>query len=340
MSPSVKPAVVVLHNVDPSWPPSATAAVLEDVRQFVTALAAEGHAVFEAPVTGTDLGAVLAPYDPACHVVFNWCEEIPGIPRSDVQVADHLKRLGYAYTGSPPNVLALTWDKAAVKALLSSQGIATPAGRLVETESLEDWHRFPAIVKPAFEHCSTGLDSGAVVLDAKALRDRVAYVRETFSQPALVEDFIDGREFHVTLWGNGRVHMLPPAEMDFSAFPDVRDRLCTFDSKFTPGSRHYEGIQLRVPADLSKRELAVLRRTCLSAYRLVGCRDYARIDLRLRDNVFHVLDVNPNPDISPDTSLTYAAEAVGMTYGAFASRVVRLAAARHVAKRATGGMKP
>jgi D-alanine-D-alanine ligase len=95
---------------------------------------------------------------------------------------------------------------------------------------VKDWERFPAIVKPAFEHCSLGIDTNAVVLDAKELGDRVAYIRETYAQPALVEEFIDGREFHVTLWGNGHIHMLPPAEMDFSAFTDVRDRLCTFDS--------------------------------------------------------------------------------------------------------------
>ncbi len=334
------PAVVVLHNVDPSWPQADTAAVLDTVRQFVAALAAEGHRVFEAPVTGADLEAALAPYDPSCHIVFNWCEEIPGIHRSDAQVTTRLGRLGYTYTGSPPDVLALTWDKGTVKAILSSHGIPTPAGRVMETESLEDWRLFPAIVKPAFEHCSTGVDSNAVVLDVQSLRDRVAYVRESFSQPALVEEFIDGREFHVTLWGNGRIRMLPPAEMDFSAFADVRDRLCTFDSKFTPGSRHYEGIELRIPADLSRGELAALRRTSASAYRLLGCRDYARIDLRLREGVFYVLDINPNPDISPDTSLTYAAEAVGMTYGAFASRLVRLAAARHRAKPAAGSMHP
>lgn len=340
MSPSAEPAVVVLHNVDPSWTAADTTEVLETVRQFTTALAAQGHRVFEAPVTGADLTAALAPYDPSCHIVFNWCEEFPGIPRSDVQVTTHLRRLGYTYTGSPPDVLEMTWNKGAVKAMLSSHGIPTPAGKVVATDSLEDWRRFPAIVKPAFEHCSTGVDSNAVVLDARGLRERVAYVTETFSQPALVEDFIDGREFHVTLWGNSRIRMLPPAEMDFSAFIDVRDRLCTFDSKFTPGSRHYEGIELRIPARLSKKELGILRRTSISAYRLLGCRDYARIDLRLRDDAFYVLDVNPNPDISPDTSLVYAAEAIGMSYGAFASRLVRLAAARHNAKTVTEGIHP
>jgi len=233
-------------------------------------------------------------------------------------------------------VLSLSWDKAAVKAALVDSALPTPYGRVVNTDAVEDWDRFPAIVKPAFEHCSLGIDTNAVVLDVKELGDRVAYIRETFAQPVLVEEFIDGREFHVTLWGNGLIHMLPPAEMDFSAFTDVRDRLCTFDSKFTPGSRHYEGVELRIPAALDTREHIALQRTSEAAYRQLGCRDFARLDLRLRDDKFYVLDVNPNADLSPDTSLVYAAEAAGMAYGGFLSRLVNLAAERRSTASSAG----
>jgi D-alanine-D-alanine ligase len=329
-------SVILLHNIDPAWPPAETDLAMDAVRQMVVALIAEGHRVIETPVTHADLAAVLAPFDPATHIIFNWCEEFPGIPRSDVQVAGLLEQLGYAYTGSPPEVLALSWDKVAVKARLAANGVPSPYGRIFETDTVEGWHRFPAIVKPAREHCSMGVDSNSVVLDEKVLRRRVSFVRKKFSQPALVEDFIDGREFHVTLWGNGQVDMLPPAEMDFSAFDDVRDRLCTFDSKFTPGSRHYEGIKLRIPACMTEEETVTLRQTATAAYQLLGCRDYARIDLRLRDNVFYVLDVNPNPDISSETSLAYAAEFAGMSYGAFVSQLIRMSGARHFGKQAPG----
>jgi D-alanine-D-alanine ligase len=322
-------AVVVLYNVDPSWTPAETTVVTDAVGQLVKALTAEGHRVFDAPVTSADLAATLSSFDPCSHIVFNCCEELPGIPKSDVQAAMILERLGYTYTGSPPEALSLSWDKAAVKARLAEHGVPTPYGQVVDTATIEGWNRFPAIVKPALEHCSVGVDSNAVVLDEKALHKRVAYVRDVLAQPVLVEDFIDGREFHVTLWGNGRVEILPPAEMDFSAFTDVRDRLCTFDSKFTPGSRHYEGIELRIPASIADAELATLRQTSVAAYGLLGCRDYARIDLRQRDEVFYVLDVNPNADFSPDTSLSYAAEAAGMGYGGFARRIIQLAGARH-----------
>lgn len=327
-------AVVVIHNVDPLWPAADQDAERDTVNHLIKALMAEGLRVFDVPVTDADLAAALAPFDPGTHIVFNWCEELPGIPRSDAQVAELLELLGYAYSGSPPDVLSLTWDKAAVKALLTAHGVPTPCGRVMESATYAAWHRFPAIVKPAFEHCSVGIDGNAVVLDQEGLRKQVAHIREAFAQPALVEDFIDGREFHVTLYGNGRTAMLPPAEMDFSAFPDVRDRLCTFDSKFTPGSRHYDGIGLLVPAAMGKTEMAALRRASTAAYRVLGCRDYARIDVRLRDETFYILDVNPNADISLDTSLAYVAEAAGMSYGAFAKRLVRLAGARHPGRHA------
>jgi D-alanine-D-alanine ligase len=137
----------------------------------------------------------------------------------------------------------------------------------------------------------------------------------------------------VSLWGNGTIEMLPPAEMDFSQFKDVHDRLCTYESKFVPGSRHYEGIHTLLPAPLSPKEMRLLREVCRAAYRTIGCRDYGRIDIRIRDGVFHVLDVNPNADISADASLACAAEMAGYSYGETGSRIIRLAAKRHPAWR-------
>jgi len=144
-----------------------------------------------------------------------------------------------------------------------------------------------------------------------------------------VEDFLDGREFHVSVWGNHTLQVLPPAEMDFRAFSDVHDRLCTFDAKFTPGSRPYEQIGLLLPAPLTETELAELQSIALAAYQALGCRDYGRLDIRLRDGVFYVLDINPNCDISPNVSMALAAALEGYSYGAMLSRIVNLAAMRH-----------
>jgi D-alanine-D-alanine ligase len=167
------------------------------------------------------------------------------------------------------------------------------------------------------------------VLNQAELKDRISFVLDQYCQPALVEDLIDGREFHVSVWGNETLTVLPPAEMDFSFFSNVKDRLCTYDSKFIPGSEHYEKIETLLPAPLTSDETDALERVCKNAYVALGCRDYARMDIRLRDNIFYVLDVNPNADISIDASMACAAEAAGISYGQMGNLIVRMAAQRH-----------
>jgi D-alanine-D-alanine ligase len=117
--------------------------------------------------------------------------------------------------------------------------------------------------------------------------------------------------------------------MDFSAFEDPRDRLCTYESKFDPQSKAYNLIKLHLPAPLTADEEKRLNRVALAAYRAADCRDYARLDIRLRDGIFYVLDINPNADISPDTSTAMAAEKAGLPYGKFGSLLVSLASRRH-----------
>ncbi len=321
--------VLMLHNIDPAWEPTERAAAIDDVEKLNTELRKEGHPVIDVPVFHDELHQILKPYNPINHIVFNWCEELPGKPRSDKIVAEKLEKLNFIYTGSSPDVLAFSWNKPATKALLNKHGIPTPFWKVIDTKEADSWERFPSIVKPAYEHYSIGITDESVVMDRQALKERIAFVMENFNQPVIVEDFIDGREFHITLWGNGIINALPPAEMDFTAFKNVKDRLCTFDSKFTPGSQHYEKIELRIPAPLDEKQISYLNQTAMKAYATMGCRDYARIDIRLENNNFYVLDVNPNADFSPDTSLAYAAEAVGLSYGAMASWIVNLAAQRH-----------
>lgn len=321
--------VLLLHNLDPSWPPDDIAGALRDIAIVEATLSEAGHSVKSVAVQDSELDRHLRDHNPDEYVVFNGCEELPGMVRSEALVAHVLETLHFVYTGSPPDVLALNWDKAGVNRVLDRYGLPVPCWRVYDSAQPYDWDCFPAIVKPAYGHCSLGVTTDAVVLTSSELGRRIAYVLEEFKQPALVEDLIDGREFHVSLWGNGAIHVLPPVEMDFAAFSDVRERICTFDSKFRPGSPHYEKILARVPAPLEAEEYRQLEQIALQVYRTLGCRDYARLDLRLRDGVFYVLDVNPNPDISPEASLAEAAQAAGYSYGAMVNYLVHLAAERH-----------
>lgn len=323
----------MLFDVDPSWEDADQKAVLDHANVLGTGLEQLGYRVHLLPLKDSDLLRCLEHRAARSQVILNWCESIPGIPHSEPLVAEALETLKFTYTGSTAEVLALSEDKPRVKEILHHCGIATPAWKVFPKPERCVWERFPAIVKAARTHCSEGLTRDSVVLTEKELLDRVEYVLDVFGQPALVEDFIDGREFHVPLWGNGRIEMLPPVEMDFSSFGDVHDHLCTYAAKFVPSSRPYQEIRTVLPAPLTGVEQRELQKVAVSAYRAIGCRDYGRVDIRLRDGVFYVLDVNPNADISPDASMACAAESIGYSYGQMCSALVQLAAHRLPTKR-------
>jgi D-alanine-D-alanine ligase len=321
--------VLLLHNLDPEWDP----ADLREARHYVTtaqrALSAVGHAVTSVAVRHADLRKVLRKWNPADYVVLNWCEELPGIPKSDVQVAKILAEEGFTFTGSDEKAISLAWDKIRARQALQRKGVPIPEGRVFERAEAGGWKLFPAIVKPAYQHCSFGISSESVVFNSKQLVERLGYVLKEFEEPALVEDFIDGREFRVTVWGNGRRQVLPVAEMDFSAFGEVSDRLCTYEAKFDPDSRHYKEIGLRLPAPLSRAEQRKIERVAVAAHRAMGSRDYSRSDIRMRGGEFYVLESNPNPDICDDASMACSADAKGYSYGEMLSHLVNLAAVRH-----------
>jgi D-alanine-D-alanine ligase len=323
--------VILLYNLDRSWPPADVQEILSLVQDLATGLSTVGHPTQIACLEDDQLERVMAGYDPSSQIVFNWCEEVPGIPRSSSVVAKKLEELGFTFTGADSHALLFNQDKPAVKERLKEHAIPTPSWQVCRTVEELAWDCFPAIVKPAFEHYSLGITQKAVVHTPQELSQRLAFVADTFHQPVMVEDFIDGREFHVSVVGNGRLRVFPIAEMDFSAIQDDCDRLCTYDSKFEPTSLGYQMIQLRLPALLTSEEKQQLEAVSIAAFKATKCRDFARLDIRQRDGTFYVLDVNPNADLSPDTSLALSACLAGYSFGQFGSLLVNLAARRHPA---------
>jgi D-alanine-D-alanine ligase len=329
--PGLKPGfpVLLLNNVDPSWPAEDIQLAIALADRMVEALSDAGHSVMRARLQDDQLSTLLRVYNPADLIVFNWCEDVPGIPRSSWMVAKELEHQGFTFTGADYPALALSQDKRQVQQRLKDAGVPTPTWRIFYSAGEVDWKLFPAIVKPAFEHCSYGISRESVVESLDELVWRVEYVINKHQQPVLVEEFIDGREFHVGVIGNRNLYMLPPAEIDFSAFTDIHDRLCTYEANFDQDSLAYQSIGTILPIAFTPEELICMETAVLAAYRATGCRDYARMDIRLRDGTFYILDVNHNADISPDNSLIRAAEMMGYPYGLFGSLLVNLAAERH-----------
>jgi D-alanine-D-alanine ligase len=321
--------VLMLYNLNPEWSLEDIDESRKVMQTLAGAMREEGHPVTEVCLENKDLSGLLRPFSPDNTIIFNWCEEIPGIPHSYDLIAQTLEELGFTFTGADSKALSFSQDKRLVKQRLDDRSIGTPRWQIFPSTSGDGWMHFPAIVKPALDHCSLGVTREAVVWSAEALASRIEYIIDSFHGPALVEEFIDGREFHVTVVGNGRLHVLPIAEMDFSAFDDTNDRLCTYESKFNPQSRAYKLIKLCLPAQLTNEEEEGLTKIALEGFRAADCRDYARLDIRLRNGICYILDINPNADISPDTSPALAAERAGLTYGKFGSLLVNLASRRH-----------
>lgn len=321
--------VLVVYNLDDAWEDHEKEYQVEEIQRLCSSLGELGHPVAPLKIIDHRLHHHLSGFHPEDWIIMNLCEEIPGKPHSEAEVARVLEQRNMIYTGSLPETLSRCEDKRHVKQTLIAHGLPTPAWRLFEEPSAPDWECFPAIVKPANEHCSLGIDSQSVVLNRQELERQIRFIIRAFKEPALVEDFIDGREFHVSLIGNRFLLMLPPVEMDFSQCSDIHDRLCTYDAKFSPESKQFEIIETVVPAPLTPSEYGQLEKLCRDCFRVFAIRDYARLDIRLRDGVFYVLDINPNPDLSSEASIASAAEEVGLSFGELGSSLVRLAASRH-----------
>ena len=321
--------VLLLHNINPDWISEEKQETEQEVAMLVTALSDLGHPLEVVAVEDDGLAERLSVFNPRDYVVYNWCEELPGVPHSEPVIAAVMEKMGFVFTGSSYAALALANDKPAIKRILDKAHITTPPWNVFNNTDVGNWNIYPSIVKPAHEHCSIGIAHESIVTSPAELENRVDFILDTYEQPALVEEFIDGRELLNAVWGNGKISMLPPVEMDFSGLTDIRDRLFTYEAKYVPGSRLYESIGMCVPAELDPSAKAELERIVIATYQATGCRDYGRIDVRYLNGVFHVIDVNPNPDINPYTSMTHAAAQVGYSYGKMGSRIVNLAAARH-----------
>lgn len=250
----VKNPVVLLYNVNPEWTQEEKDEVIRLSAQFGDALTEIGHPTSLVPIADDNIAGHLLPFDPAKYIIFNWCEEIPGIKRSEWLVAKKLEMLGYTFTGAGSEALSLAQDKYRVKVILDEALIPTPTWQVFDSSDVRNWKIFPAIVKPRNEHCSAGITPESVIMNQTDLKNRISFILNKYSQPALVEDFIDGREFHVSVLGNETLMVLPVAEMDFSYFGNIKDRLCTYDSKFIPGAEHYEKIETLLPAPLTNDE--------------------------------------------------------------------------------------
>jgi D-alanine-D-alanine ligase len=270
--------------------------------------------------------------------LINLCEGYYGRPQWESNVAGIFELLGLSFTGNAAKTLALCQDKFKAKAVLKAAGLPTAPAQVMVTgdEPLE--LRFPLIVKPNSEDASLGVYPESVVRDEESLRRQVRRCLDTYKQPVLVEAFIDGREFNVSVLENGESKALPVSEIDFSAMPKDMPRILGYDAKWFEDHPLYQKTPPVCPAPVDDEMRARLQGLAEAAFRTMGCRDYARVDFRMdaKGRPF-ILEVNPNPDISTNAGYARALQAAGIAYASFWGAMIDNALKRRIVDDSTDG---
>jgi D-alanine-D-alanine ligase len=298
----------------------AEESVIEEIGAVEEAIRSLGHQCFTMAIHDEILSVIHWLREIHPDVVFNLCESVYDNSCLEMNIPALLDLLHIPYTGSPPLTLGLCQDKGKVKDILRSQGIQTPRYKIFD-QSLNQikGNIFPMIVKPLHEDGSLGILKESVVFDDETLKRQIQYVVEKYNQPALVEEFIDGRELNVSLIEtNGKVGVLPISEIDYSEFPEEIPKICGYEAKWIPESIEYQRSKPICPAPLEWVMKKRVEHVAIRVFKLFLCRDYARVDMRVdRDGKIYVLEVNPNPDISPKSGMTRSVNAQGMSYAEF-----------------------
>jgi D-alanine-D-alanine ligase len=305
---------------------AAELGVLDEVAAVSCALAELNYAYLPVPLlpplsrVRETLRAIKA------DVVFNLFEGFEGSPETEAEVASIYSEFKLPFTGCPPAALRLALDKSQSKTILRAAGVATPEYQVLTADSLDSFKlKLPCIVKPPADDSSHGISEASVVYDIAALRQQTLAICRLFGGRALVEEFVDGREFNTVVIGNKRLSIPAVSEIVYT-LPPGKPRLLTFESKWAEDSVYYKNTRAVCPADITEPAKAKIAKAARRAFRALGCRGYARVDFRQnRRGEYLALEVNPNPDITPEPGVSLQIAAAGLSNAAFVEKLIRLA---------------
>ena len=304
-------------------------AILATVEAVEAALAGDGHEPTRIPVN-PDGRWVERVRRAKPDLAFNLCEGIDGIASLEASVIGVLELLHVPYTGSGSMTTTLCLRKHIVNTMLDAAKLPVPRWGVSRLGEPMPSVGFPAICKPAAEDASLGVEQRSVVRSARALHARVNEMHMEW-QEILVQRYIAGREVNVGIVGD---HVLPIAEIDFSAMPEQFWRIVSYRSKWESGSDEDLGSVPRCPADLPASLVAELERIALAAWRVVGGHGYGRIDIRIDESMRPwILEVNANPDFAPDAGLARMARTAGIDYASMVRIVCEQAFAQRRSMR-------
>ena len=304
-----------------------------DREEIFDALVKLGHEPVYQVLDGRDQSLVAIARAEA-DLVFNLTESYAGDDTMDMNIAAFLDLLGKPYTGAGPHALYLAQDKALAKKIFAFHQVRTPFFATSYKGKLDHSHdiAFPLIVKPCSEDGSIGIDMGSVVGSVKELMERIHYIHEEFDSPALIEEYIEGREMYAAVLGNDNPEVLPLIELDLSKLPEGTPKIAGKEVKWEKDTEHYRVTKSAPAEDLDEETSQRLSDTALAAYQALKLRDYGRIDMRLTPKgEVYVIEANPNPWLASGAEFHMAARKAGRTYSQLISEIVDLARARYAA---------
>jgi len=268
-------------------------------------------------------------------IVFNIAEGMNGVSR-EAQIPAMLEFLGIPYTGSDPLTLATCLDKSRTKEILSYHGI--PTSRFVVARSFDEANeaslRYPLFVKPLHEGSSKGIYNSSYAENPEGLRREVERILNDYEQPALVEEYLPGREFTVALLGNGNeLRVLPPVEIRFDSLPSEALPVYSYEAKWLWDTKDSPIEVFKCPAPIEDALLNKMENVCRKTFEVLNCRDWTRIDVRLDSSGEpNVIEVNPLPGILPDpqehSCFPMASRAAGLNYDQMMNAVLDAATKR------------
>jgi D-alanine-D-alanine ligase len=298
--------------------------ILGTVSAIEQSLTAEGNEVGYVPVYG-DGKWIEKMRRGKFDLVFNMCEGIDGIAVLEPAVISVLELFRVPFTGTSSYTAAVCLRKQMINGLLEKSGLPVPRFTTIRRGDPLVSVGYPAIVKPAAEDASVGVEQRSVVRNARQLAVRVEAMLEAWDE-LLVQRYVDGREVNVGIVGDT---VLPIAEIDFTKMPPGRWNIVTYQSKWATGSEDDIGAEPRCPARLPAKVANEVRRIALRAWKLAGGFSYGRVDMRIdASGQPWILEVNANPDIAPDAGLARMARVAGIEYPALIRSICELALSR------------
>lgn len=305
-------------NIEEAAPPKGKKKKkrLTDREAIAAALRELGHEPFEIAVDGK-LSTLNKIGKSDADLFFNLTESYAGDDTKEMHFAAFLELTGKRFTGAGPDASYLAMEKSVAKKVMRFHDLYTPYSAVINKGRVEHAQdiRFPLIVKPAAEDASKGIDVNSVVHSIKDLMERIQYIADEFNSPALIEEYIEGREIYAAVIGNEKPEALPLIELDLSKLPDDVPRIAGYEVKFDTRTEAYKLTKSAPAKDIDDELTESIQQVALTAYRALKFRDYGRVDLRLtKEGKIYVLEANPNPWLDPTAEFAMAAKEAGRSY--------------------------